>query len=215
MLEHWTWPGRTWGDFATTPAAYPPVKEALLKEQNGLCCYCESAISDQEGHQDSHIEHYEPQACNPGRTFDYTNMACSCNGGVDGDRHCGHKKGRKYDSALFINPSMEASDNLFFYNVEGGIGPSEEASEDQVKERVAFMINTLNLDCPKLTGMRKAHGRGVVEMINGLMEAEALDQLHEMAVFHLKPDENNQRQAFFSLSRQLFGKIGREVLAEE
>jgi uncharacterized protein (TIGR02646 family) len=210
VLEHWTGTDRTWSDFATAQATYPPVKEALLQEQNGLCCYCESAISN----QDSHIEHYEPRDRNPGRIFDYTNMACSCNGGADKDRHCGHKKGRGYDNALFINPSVEASGHLFSYDAEGGIGPAYEAPANQA-ERVEYMIRKLNLGCPKLTGMRKAHGRGVVEIINGFIDAQAVDQLQEMASFHLIPDENNQLQPFFSLSLQLFGDTGREVLGEE
>ena len=210
VLGQWTGPGRTWSDFATAPTAYPPVKEALLQEQNGLCCYCESNIFD----QNNHIEHYEPRARNPGRIFDYTNMACSCNGGADKDRHCGHKKGCEYDNTLFINPSVEASGHLFSYDAEGGIAPVTGAPANQA-ERVEYMIRTLNLDCPKLTGMRKAHGRSVVKIINGFIEAQAVYQLQEMADFHLIPDENNQLQPFFSLSLQLFGDIGMEVLGEK
>ena len=50
------------------------VKEALMKEQGYLCCYCERRLTD----DDSHIEHLRPQSDPAVDPLDFANMLCSC-----------------------------------------------------------------------------------------------------------------------------------------
>ena len=76
------------------------------------------------------------------------------------------------------------------------------------------MVRSLNLNCARLTGMRRAHGRSIICIINGFIEANAGDQLKEMGRFYLIPDENEKLQPFFSLSCQLFGNIANEIAGE-
>lgn len=207
VLHKWEGSHRPWEDFVYTPNAYEPVKQKLLQEQNHLCCYCESKVED----SDSHIEHYEPRSCNQNRTYDYANLACSCYGGKGKDRHCGARKGREFDAVLFINPSTEDSDPLFSYDAEGAIGPRPDVSADEAN-RVGYMVRTLNLECARLTGMRRTHGRGIVQIIDGFINAGALHLLGEMARVYLVPDDNGKLQPFYSLSLQLFGEIGTEII---
>ena len=70
------------------------------------------------------------------------------------------------------------------------------------------MIQTLNLDCVRLTGMRRAHARGIVQIIEGFLDSGASDQLEEMAGYYLLPDQDGLLEQFFSLSTQLFENCG-------
>jgi uncharacterized protein (TIGR02646 family) len=56
------------------------LRTVLHKEQNGLCCYCNSKINDDHT---SPIEHLEPREgdTQTDRIFDYNNLLLSCNGG--------------------------------------------------------------------------------------------------------------------------------------
>src|SRR5262245_46955377 len=84
-------PTQDWLAFMNTPC-HDELGRNLRQEQHGLCCYCELEVADNTS---GHIEHMEPR--NPPhpmprsrRTYDYSNLAMSCNGGVG--EHCGHFK---------------------------------------------------------------------------------------------------------------------------
>jgi uncharacterized protein (TIGR02646 family) len=62
---------RRWSRFSHKP----DVLNCLLEEQYGLCCYSE--IRPDLIGLGFHIEHVENKGKNPGRTFDYTNLAAS------------------------------------------------------------------------------------------------------------------------------------------
>jgi uncharacterized protein (TIGR02646 family) len=68
--------GQDWRTFMLT-ACHGDLHQNLQQEQNGLCCYCELEVEDGDGH----IEHMEPRSRNQARTYDYSNLAISCNGG--------------------------------------------------------------------------------------------------------------------------------------
>jgi len=209
ILVGWVRSRRPWEDFVQNSIDYESVKRGLVQEQSHLCCYCESTADD----LDSHVEHYEPRSRNQNRTYDYANLACSCNGGIGRDRHCGHKKGSDYDPRLFVNPSTEDSGKLFSYNIEGHICPNLNNSHGDT-QRVDYMVRTLNLDCARLSGMRRSHGRGLVQIIDGFITANAQDQIEEMARFHLTPDDDGKLQPFYSLSLQLYSQIGQRIVEE-
>ena len=210
VLRDWNRSNRAWENFVADPIAYSQAKQSLLGEQNHLCCYCESAIED----SGSHIEHYEPRSRAQSRIFEYENLACSCNGSVDRDRHCGHRKGSAYDDRLFINPSVDNSGELFSYDTNGGIDATKGIFADDAT-RVNYMIQTLNLDCARLTGMRRSHARGIVQIVEGFLNSDARDQLEEMALYYLIPNEAGHLQRFYSLSAQLFGNCGINILDEK
>ena len=204
----WQIGGRQWEDFAHDVGSYVPVRAALRAEQQHLCCYCESRLGD------DHIEHFCPRQGphgNASRMFDYTNLGCSCNGGTDRNRHCGHYKGHQYDPSRFVTPCAEDSGKLFAYTIDGSIGsvPGLEAAE---QTRVSYMIQTLNLACPRLANMRRSRARGLQNAIQGMIDADAVDQIDDLARSYLIPDEEGRLQPFFSLSRQLFGMRAEVVL---
>lgn len=209
-LGRWNDSRAPWEYFTADREAYVSVKESLIQEQNHLCCYCESAIRD----ANSHIEHYKPRYNHQNEIYSYANMACSCNGGQGKDDHCGHYKDKTYDDKKFINPSNEKSGPLFKYDIEGGVDPAHGISAYNT-ERVSYMIEILNLKhSPKLKGARRAHGRSVIEIIDGFLKADAIDQLEEMARYYLIPNNDGELYSFYSLSLQLFGQVGNRVIEE-
>lgn len=52
------------------------VKESLIEEQLGLCCYCGISVDA----ENVHIEHFMPQIDYPARQLDYHNLHASCQG---------------------------------------------------------------------------------------------------------------------------------------
>lgn len=67
------------------------VKRALNEDQGGLCVYCETKITANQGH----VEHIKPKDTHAGRPdlcFDYNNLAQSC----DNSKTCGHHKGNRF-----------------------------------------------------------------------------------------------------------------------
>lgn len=192
----------TWESFAHTPAVYGPTKESLLREQNYLCCYCESSITASH----CHIDHFQPRNGlwgDPSRTFDYANLACSCNGGSGQNSHCGHYKGSQFDRARFINPSLENNSGRFYsYTPDGRISAAL-ALQPRDSDRASYMIRILHLDCPRLSNMRRTHARCLMNTITAVLDdSEALDALRD---FYLTPREDGQLESFFSLTRQLLG----------
>jgi uncharacterized protein (TIGR02646 family) len=208
LLISWQNGVRLWENFTHDADSYTPIKAALRVEQQHLCCYCEARLGD------DHIEHFCPRHGlygNASRMFDYTNLGCSCNGGTDKNRHCGHYKGQQYDPARFVTPCVEDSGKLFAYTVDGSIGsvPDLEAAE---QARVTYMIQTLNLDCPRLANMRRSHARALQNAIQGMIDAGAVNQIDDLARSYLTPDNEGKLQPFYSLSRQLFGTRAEVVL---
>jgi uncharacterized protein (TIGR02646 family) len=209
-LLPWQGSGRAWDDFARDAASYQPVKAVLQAEQQHLCCYCEIDLAA----TDSHIEHFQPRYGPygaPTQAFDYANLGCSCNGGTERNRHCGHHKGHEYDHSLFVNPCAEDSGRWFAYTVDGGIGcmlglsPTDQA-------RGHYMIRVLHLDCPRLTNMRRSHAAGLQAALQGLINVGAIDDIDDLALSYLTPDNGGKLQRFFSLSRQMFGDRAEVVL---
>jgi uncharacterized protein (TIGR02646 family) len=138
-------------------------KQALKKyiltcEQNMLCIYCESKISISK--ESSHFEHIRPKAKNmyPELTFDYKNLAISCNGTCSNQENdnkkynCGHVKEGQYDEEKFLHP-FEVTDiaEYFKYDFDDfKIYPT-----DKNKEKAKYMIDTLNLNSSTLVVTRR------------------------------------------------------------
>lgn len=66
------------------------VHESLIREQGGICCYCENSVDV----ANSHIEHLRPQSKNFVDPLDYNNMLCSCQRKLmrQEPKHCGNAR---------------------------------------------------------------------------------------------------------------------------
>lgn len=188
--------GQDWAVFMGTPC-HAEVGTSLRAEQYCLCCYCESEVDC----ADCHIEHMVPRSANSTRTYDYANLASSCNGGaVD---HCGRFKDDKhrnrhhaYDAALFCSPHDPTTVALFEYLIDGTVAVG--AAADVGKAR--YMIGYLGLDCARLTERRKAHARALVDTLGADPQA---DLLAWARTYYLQPDATGQLRQFHSLSRAI------------
>ncbi|MDR2441274.1 MAG: TIGR02646 family protein [Planctomycetaceae bacterium] len=97
------------------------VKNALIKEQGGLCCYCESKITE----KDSHFEHFRPQTRFKDLVLNYDNLHCSCirEPKKETDRHCGHFKSEYFDETV-ISPLKSDCESSFIFDSNGIIKPT-------------------------------------------------------------------------------------------
>ena len=138
----------------------PEVKEelrnSLIKEQGGLCCYCGKRVLPD---YHSVIEHLLPKGLKQYShlQLEYNNLLCSCDGG-ESDRtgktkvqkrvfppYCDSKKNNR---VIKISPLDENCESCFLYDDEGHIyGKTAEAEET---------IEILGLDCSTLVNLRKA-----------------------------------------------------------
>lgn len=180
-----------WYDFMQTPC-HGITADSLLAEQHALCCYCEVEID----HTNSHVEHIAPRSSHTARTYDYGNLAKSCNGGSGQDRHCGHYKGGNYDACHFVSPHDPAAKALFRYRNSGQIEPADA----QQSARANYMLGLLALNCPSLTGRRNRHARQLVATLGTNPSVEVLAWAH---TFFLERDNNGHLRQFHSLSKAL------------
>lgn len=130
------------------------LRQALVAEQRGLCCYCMGRI--RSGPDTMKIEHWRCQSHHPGQQLDYGNLLGACRGGhtQSPDRqHCDTRKG---DRDLRWNPANPAHhiETRLRYEADGSIH-SDEADFD------AQLAEVLNLNLHLLKNNRK----GVLDAI--------------------------------------------------
>lgn len=124
------------------------VKQRLLEEQGGLCCYTGRRVNEQS----SHIEHFKPQSlCREHEDIDYNNLLAAFPG--DKERRCAygaHAKDDWYDETLLISPLHSSCEGYFRFNQYGQIRANNE--KDQ---RAKETIKRLRLDDHSLTELRR------------------------------------------------------------
>lgn len=136
------------------------LKESLIKEQRGICCYCCNQIS----HSESHIEHFRPK----GReeysdlTLQYDNLHASCQGIYHSEETCGHNKHGDFDEKLMISPLDEKCESYFEYDEYGEVFPKDN------NELARYTIDVLNLNDDRLVKAREIaiETSGVLEIIS-------------------------------------------------
>lgn len=131
----------SWEEFGSSKEK-SEVKDSLLKEQENLCCYCETFITI--SNEKSHIEHFKPQAHYPSERYNYKNLHLSC----ERKESCGHIKGSKNIDSL-ISPLDENCEQRFTYTNIGTIITTDENDKDAINT-----IEMLGLNCEKLKGCR-------------------------------------------------------------
>lgn len=126
------------------------LREALIKEQGKICCYCMRRIYNNS----AHIEHFFPQESFRDMDLTYENMFASCNGEATiilDDEHCGHRKNNWFRDDM-LSPADAEVERAFKYSANGKISavrnrPSSNVAQD--------MIHNLGLDSFHLERDRK------------------------------------------------------------
>ncbi len=156
-----TTPQMTWDGLSAEDR--DPLREALLRDQGGLCAYCQRRISaatdPATGRSRMKIEHWAARTTHPERQLSWTNMLGVCHGGAPGsddavanpiDRHCDERRGAR---DLFLHPvAGQGADPRphLRYTKDGNVN----AAGDDV--RVERDIVSLNLRAPRLQRGRAA-----------------------------------------------------------
>ena len=157
------------------------IKDELISEQFGLCCYCCKEIQ----HDKSHIEHFRPQVSFSEKTVDYENIHASCNGSKGQNNHCGHKKGQWFDELLTVSPLEQDCESLFEYNINGDIIPTNE------NERAKKTINKLGLNVYALQTARAAAIKAT-----GISSSNFDEETRAFWINYFKKIENGKLKAF-------------------
>lgn len=123
------------------------LRNALVAEQRGLCCYCLGRIKAEATAMK--IEHWQCRRHHRDRELDYHNLLAACPGHLGGGgghparlQHCDTKKG---DRDLEYNPADPSHriETRIRYEPDGSICSCEEAFNNQLNE-------VLNLNLPLL-----------------------------------------------------------------
>jgi uncharacterized protein (TIGR02646 family) len=138
------------------------VSASLEILQKGLCAYCQIRLDSGIG---SHIEHIWPKDPHTEKTFQWENLVLSCTHSevigktrLTGGVSCGHSNDKRnwptYDNR-FISPIEPDCERYFEYRAsDGTVQPAKDLSEHEV-ERADYTIELLNLNCRRLSRLRK------------------------------------------------------------
>lgn len=170
------------------------VKNALMAEQGGICCYCERRLTD----EDSHIEHFRPQSDQEVDPLDFGNLLCSCQKQLKkGEpRHCGNLKEDWYDPELLVSPLDPGCENRFGYTGDGAIKAASE--HDQAAQKT---IKQLGLGIPKLNALR-------AKAIEPFLDDElSLEEIKMFVAGYLTKDSTGMFGEFWTTICYLFGDL--------
>ena len=122
------------------------LRECLVAEQRGVCCYCLSRIRAVPGAMK--VEHWHSQAGHKAEQLDYSNLlgACTGNEGQAGrDQYCDTYKGDKELSRNPANP-MHRVEDLIRFESNGTISSSDADFDNELNAvlnlNVAFLVNS-------------------------------------------------------------------------
>ncbi|MGG6430466.1 retron system putative HNH endonuclease [Acetobacter ghanensis] len=125
------------------------LRQALVTEQHGLCCYCQSRIRATPGGMK--IEHWQCQASHPGRRLDFGNLHAACLGGQgrpEREQHCDTRKGNNGLCFSVCDPAHPIEHQIRYLG-DGTIKADDAAIEEALNA-------VLNLNLPRLVSNRKA-----------------------------------------------------------
>lgn len=198
---------REWKKGKAWKAAPPPwdefptqmVRQQLKNDQQGLCCYCCAAISDDA----FHIEHFRSRDIFPRSTYEWLNMLASCESRavaaaeptIKSQDHCGKSKG---NVAITVDPQSLAIADKFRHSLDGKIHPSKSLSPAAYC-LVEDDIVTLNLRAPALNARRSAMLSKATGDIEVMTKAE-------WKAHYLDPDGTGWLQEFWPALKYNFDK---------
>ena len=123
------------------------LRESLLKEQRGLCCYCLSRIRA----TDMKIEHWHSRSRYFDEQLDYGNLLASClgnEGQPERHQHCDTRKGNSDLSRNPANP-LHVVESVIRFEPDGRVASEDQTFNDEINR-------VLNLNEPFLINNRKA-----------------------------------------------------------
>jgi len=143
LAQHRATPHASYANYA----AKSELRDSLVAEQRGLCCYCLSRIRIDA----MKIEHWHSQSEHQGEELDYGNLLGACFGNEGQPKkhqHCDTRKGETPISRNPANPMHRIAD-LIRFESDGRISSDDETFDDELNR-------VLNLNEAFLKANRKA-----------------------------------------------------------
>ena len=111
------------------------LRDALIKEQHGLCVYCMSRIENTA--ESTVIEHWYPLSKSKEKALQYENLFASCYGGqketVKGVHRICCCDAKKHDASIKVDPRNERMmENIIYYS-DGRIDFSESYATAKIR----------------------------------------------------------------------------------
>lgn len=138
------------------------LRESLVQEQRGLCCYCLCRIDADLAMMK--VEHWHPRSSYPQEQLDYENLLGACKGGEKPNREGERREDRhcdtfKEDEILSLNPAVPAHqvEKTISYLPDGRIRSSDPQLD-------AELSSVVNLNSRTLINRRKEVLRGFVKI---------------------------------------------------
>ena len=132
------------------------LRDALVSEQRGLCCYCMGRIYNDSTKMK--IEHWQCQNRYSCEQLNYRNLLAACLGGEGKPRDHQHCDTRKGDDDLKWNPAdpSHSVETRIRYEPDGAIRSDDSRFEDELTQ-------VLNLNHPMLKNIRQGVLDAVLE----------------------------------------------------
>jgi uncharacterized protein (TIGR02646 family) len=154
-------PGMTWAGLGARDR--DPIRAALVRDQGGLCAYCQRRINADEdrttGRSRMTIEHWIPRATSPDHHLTWSNLLGVCMGvsqqsaDVRAGHHAHHCDASRGDRILFLHPvdgqGPDPREHLRY--TKGG-----QVNAEAGNARVEGDIRALNLNAWRLRRAREA-----------------------------------------------------------
>lgn len=125
------------------------LRQVLVAEQRGLCCYCQSRIRATP--ECMKIEHWQCQADHPARQLDFGNLHGACLGGhgrPEREQYCDTRKGNNGLCFSVCDQAHPIERQIKFLG-NGRIESDDEAINGALND-------VLNLNCSRLVNNRRA-----------------------------------------------------------
>jgi uncharacterized protein (TIGR02646 family) len=187
------------------------LRQSLNLTQKYLCSYCEIELRDSV--VGSHIEHIVPKSSDSTLTFYYENLMLSCfSTGAEIEASntdpkpisCGHYKLSNFNADLFIKPTLQNCEQLFFYELDGTVVHNPQIVDPHDIARVDYTIITLNLNCRRLKRLRENIIVEGLEIVNELLDdTVALSNFVDLELAEI----NDKLSSFITTRKQYFDII--------
>lgn len=169
------------------------IKEALLKQQRSVCCYCTCTIS----YETMKVEHWAPQKGFESKRLDWDNLLAACDGGErsSGELHCDSSKG---SSSITLDPSRQEHIQKLKYSMSGRISSDDQDIENDLSRTLSLNIGGLvrarlarwnefakaaNLKKERLKN--RAYRQKLYERVRQLVEDDPAKPYYDMLLYHL------------------------------
>ena len=130
LTEYRKQPGASYADYRHRDE----LRQALVGEQRGLCCYCMGRIEPRLG--SVKIEHWRSQARHRAEELSYWNLLGACRGGEGESKQHQHCDTRKDDCDLKWNPAdpYRQIEKRICYGTDGTIRSDDAEFDSQLND---------------------------------------------------------------------------------